>query len=347
MWFPPCFGIDIPPLGGHIIALYCVAIMYAILRYQFLDIQVVIRRSLVYSILVTLLTAGYFGLIYGVERIFRTTFGYQSIWLSVAAFALMALAFQPLKIWIQRLVDWVIFRVPQEELVKRVERLEQEAFQTEKLRVISTMAAGMAHEIKNPITSIQTFAEFIPEKQKDPEFLKKLHEVLSSETRRIQGIVQEVLDFAKPKAPQLKPVDLGRLISSTVDLLSSELLKRHIKWQVDCQHNGATLPADPNQLRQVLINLIQNAADAMPPGGSLTIATKTNDGYLELAISDTGQGIPKEALAKIFDPFFTTKENGTGLGLAMVHSIVKAHHGTIHADSQPGQGTTFTVRLPV
>ncbi|MBI3292712.1 MAG: hypothetical protein HYZ73_07905 [Elusimicrobia bacterium] len=355
MWFPPAFGVDIPPLGGHLVALYCVIVMYAIVRYRFLDIQLVIRRSLIYSILVTLLTVGYFGAIYLIEQFFQSHLGYRSTTISIAAFALMAFLFQPLKIAIQRLVDWLIFRAPHEELVKRMERLEQEASQAEKLRAVATLAAGMAHEIKNPLAALQTFAEFVPERHRDPAFAAKLHEILTTETRRIQEIVKDVLDFAKPKPPQLKPMEMAPLINSTLNLLSADLTKRRIRWNVECQDNlpangsvaGGAIQADADQIRQVLINLIQNAADAIPDGGALRVATQTHDGYLELTVSDNGQGIPKELLPKIFDPFVTTKEHGNGLGLAMVHSIIQAHHGTIHVDSQPGRGTTFTVRLPL
>jgi len=225
--------------------------------------------------------------------------------------------------------------------------LEEQALQAEKLKEISTLAAGMAHEIKNPLTAIKTFAEFIPEKQNDPTFLRKLHEVLTSETQRIQGVVQELLDFAKPKSPHLRPMDIGPLINSTTDFLSGDLLKHRIQWTVSCQHNGTTIQADPDQLRQVLINLIQNAADAMPNGGTLTLAIQANDDYLELTVTDTGEGIPKELLPKIFDPFVTTKPNGTGLGLAMVQTIVRAHHGSISASSTSTHGTTFTLRFPL
>ncbi len=346
-WFPLCFDIPIPPVGGPLIWLYCLFVAWAVFKYHLFDIHVVIRRSLVYSILITILTAGYFGLVYGIERIFQTAFGYKSVWVSLTAFALMALAFQPLKLWIQRWVDWLIFRAPQEEVAKRMERLEQDALQTEKLRAVSTLAAGMAHEIKNPLTAIKTFTEFIPEKQHDPQFLKQLHEVLSTEVKRVQEIVQEVLDFAKPKSPQLKPVDLGSLISSTINLLSGELSKHQIRWTVACQHNGATLNADPDQLRQVLINLIQNASDAMPQGGSLAVSTQSINGQLELKITDTGNGIPADLISRIFDPFVTTKSHGTGLGLAMVHNIIQAHRGTVHVDSHSGRGTTFTIRLPL
>lgn len=346
-WFPLCLNIPIPPVGGPLVWLYCLFVAWAVFKHHLFDIHVAIRRSLVYSILVTLLTAGYFGLVYAIEWAFRTTLGYQSIWLSLAAFALMALAFQPLKIWIQRLVDWLIFRVPQEELVKRMERLEEQALQAEKFKAVSTLAAGMAHEIKNPLTAIKTFAEFIPEKQHDPAFLKTLHEVLTREAKRLQEITQDLLHFAKPKPPKFQPIELGSLINSTVDLLSNDLLKNRVQWVINCQHNGLAIQVDSDQIRQVLINLIQNAADAMPNGGKLTISTQANNGCLELIVSDTGQGIPKELLPKIFDPFVTTKDHGTGLGLAMVHSLIQAHRGTIHVDSPAGHGTTFTLRLPI
>jgi len=346
-WFPLCFNIPIHPFGGPFVWLYCILVAWAVFKHHFLNIHVVIRKSLIYSILVTLLTAGYFGLVYGIERIFQTALGYMSVWTSLSAFALMALLFQPLKVGIQRLVDWLIFRVPQEELVKRVERLEGEALQTEKFKAVATLAAGMAHEIKNPLTAIKAFAESIPEYQNDPEFLKDLHRILTEQVRHIQGIVQDVLDFAKPKPPQIEPVDLGALISSTVNFLSGNLLKNRIRWTVNCQHNGDTLQADADQLRQVLINLIQNAGDAMPEGGKLTIATQTNRDHLEITVSDTGKGIRKDLLSKIFDPYVTTKEHGNGLGLAMVQSIIRAHRGSIRAESTPGRGTTFTVRLPI
>lgn len=345
-WFLPAFGIDIPPLGAHLISLYCIIVAYAIVRYRFLDIQVVIRRSLVYSLLVTLLTVGYFVLVNGMERLFQSTFGYRSVWVSLSAFALTALLFQPLKLWIQRWVDWLLFRMPQEELVKHVEHLEQQALLADKLKTISTLAAGMAHEIKNPLTALQTFAEFIPEKQSDPAFLKKLQEVMAAETRRIQGIVQELLDFAKPKPPQLKEVNPSSLIASTVDFLSGDLLKHHIRWALNCRHDGATIQADPDQLRQVLINLIQNAIEAMPNGGTLTVATNRLNDHLQIAVSDTGQGISRDLLTRIFDPFVTTKSRGTGLGLAMVQTILQSHRGIIYAASSP-RGTTFTVRLPL
>jgi hypothetical protein len=147
------YGMYLPlvqPFANYGCAIAWAMIAYDVFAYGLFDIRPVLRRSLVYSVLVTLLTVGYFGLVYAVERIFQMTLGYHSIGVSVAAFALMALAFQPLKVGIQRLVDWLLFRKPHEELVKRMERLEQEVRQADKLKAVSTLAAGMAHEIKNP-----------------------------------------------------------------------------------------------------------------------------------------------------------------------------------------------------
>jgi signal transduction histidine kinase len=343
-------GIQIPvlqPFGLYSVPAYILLVAYMIIQFRLFDIEVVIRKSLVYSLLVTLMTVGYFGMVYGIEQTFKTTLGYKSFWISLASFALMAFLFQPIKVAVQRMVDWLVFRSSQEHLVKKLERLEEQAFQAEKFKAVSTLAAGMAHEIKNPLTTLKTFTEYIPEKRNDPEFLQKLHEVYTAEINRIQTIVKDLLEFSKPRPPELKPVDIGPLIVSTVNLLSSDLLKRRIQWTIDCRHNGSTLQADVGQLRQVLINLIQNAADAMPAGGQLTIATQSVNSHLKLTVSDTGSGIPPALLPKIFDPFVTTKPDGNGLGLAVVYSIIQAHHGSVRADSQPNHGTTFTVTLPL
>ena len=341
------YNIPIPPVGNILISAYVATIAYAILQHQLMDINVVIRKSFVYSLLITLLTTGYFGLAYLMEQLLQGTFGYQNLWFSLGSFSLMALIFQPLKTSLQKTVDWLVFRAPQEQILHRMERLEEQALQAEKFKAVSTLAAGMAHEIKNPLTALRTFAEFLPEKHRDPEFAAQCHQIFMQETGRIQEIVWDVLTFAKPRAPKPEPVDLSRLIDSTVNLLSGHLIHRKIRWLIDCRHNGTSSYADPDQLRQVLINLIQNAADAMPNGGELKIATQAVNSHVELAVSDTGHGIPPALLPKIFDPFVTTKQDGNGLGLAMVYSILQAHHGSIRADSVPNRGTTFTVSLPL
>ncbi len=343
----PIFGIDLYPWGTYAIPVYTVIMTYGILQYRLFDISVVIRRSLVYSILVTLLTVGYFGLIYGIEQTFQITFGYQSTWLSLAAFALMALLFQPLKIGIQRLVDWLIFRTPQHELVRRLEKLEGEARKTEKLKAVTTLAAGLCHELRNPLQTIRTHAEFLPERYDDPAFRKRCTEVMQTEIGRIDEFLKQLMEFAKPKSPAFRPVEPHKVLDSTLDLLGNEFLKRRIRLDRQYQANGAHLHGDPDQLRQVILNLIVNALEAIGQEGTVFVKTNQENGWFTLEVADTGPGIDPKILPKLFEPFITTKPEGNGLGLSIVHSIVREHQGRISVQSHPEQNTIFTVTLPI
>ena len=342
-------GFYIPylnPFGIYCVPLYSIAMTYAVLHHRLFEVNLIIRKSLVYSILVTLLTAGYFGLVYGIERFFQLTFGYQSRWLSLTAFALMALLFQPLKIGIQRLVDWLIFRAPQHELVKRLEKLEQEARKNEKLKAVTTLAAGLCHELRNPLQTIRTHAEFLPERYNDPEFRKRCTEVMQTEISRIDEFLRQLMEFAKPKQAAFRQVEPHKILDSTLDLLSNEFMKRRVQLDKDYQANGLRLEADPDQLRQVVLNLIMNALEAIGQNGRVTVRTGQENSWFTLKISDTGPGISPEILPKLFEPFITTKPEGNGLGLSIVHSIVREHRGTISVQNQQEQGTTFIVKIP-
>ena len=334
------------PFGLYGVPLYIGLLAYAIIQYQFLDNRIVVRKSLVYSLLVRFLTVGYFGLIYGIERLFQTTFGYQSTWLSLAAFALMALVFQPLKIGIQRMVDRLFFRAPHEELVKRMERLEREVREADKLKAISLLATGMAHEIKNPLASIKTFSEYLPRKYDDPSFREKFARIVTQELDKINVLVQQLLEFAKPRPLQRAPTRVSQLLDDTLALLDDQLVKRGI--DVTRSYAPADHAAvDSNQMRQVFLNLLLNSLEAMERPGSITVETIATNGHLEAVITDTGPGIDRKDLPHVFDPFHTTKPFGTGLGLSVAHRIVRDHGGRISIDSEPGLGTTVRVRLPL
>lgn len=345
--FPLVFDIQIPPIGFLLVWLYTALTTYAMLRHQLWDINVVIRRSIVYSLLITVLTIGYFGLAYSAERVFQMAFGYRSFWISLAAFASMALIFQPLKIGIQRVVDLLMFRAPQHAVAKRLEVLEQKVREGEQYKAVATMAAEIAHEMKNPLTAMQTFVEFLPERHDDTQFRQRFHEVVSSEIRRLRQVAQGLLDFAKPQIPRMAVVDIKGVVEDVLALTKPMLLKRAIEVQTAYAHNGATLVGDAMHLRQVFLNLIRNADQAMPPGGALTIHTASQNGWLEVRVTDTGCGIHSRHLQHLFEPFFSKKPDGTGLGLAIVQGIVREHRGTIGVESAPGRGTTVTVRLPI
>ena len=335
------------PFGLYAFPLYIGLLTYAVVQHQFFDIHVVVRKSLVYSLLVTLLTAGYFGLVYGIERICQSAFGYTSVWVSLAAFAVMALVFQPLKVGIQRLVDWVVFRAPQQGLARRLEALEREVQGADKARAVSRLAAGIAHEIKNPLTALRTYLEFLPERGSDAGFRAQFQQVVGQEMARLQQLARSLVEFARPATTQRTPLDLRAVLDQVVALTKPDLLKDSIVLESRYGHNGATLVGDAGQLSQVFLNLILNARDAMATGGTLTVTTRSVSGALEVVIADTGQGIAPADLPHLFEPFFTRKPTGTGLGLSIVQQILQDHGGTIAVASRPGAGTTFTVRLPL
>ncbi|MBI3291442.1 MAG: hypothetical protein HYZ73_01330 [Elusimicrobia bacterium] len=323
------------PFGLYVFIIYIAMLTYAVLQYQFFDIHIVIRRSLVYSLLVSFLTIGYFALVYGIERLFQTTFGYQSIWLSLAAFALMALLFQPLKVGIQRLVDWLIFRSPHEELVKRMEKLEEQVLQAEKLKAVATLAAGVSHELKNPLQLVKTYGELLPENYDDPQFRKRCSEVINTEVGRMTELVRQLMYFARPKQAALQEAEAHSVLEGTLDSLKEQFSEKGAALEKKYGADGARVQVDSDQLRQVFWNLTMNALQAKEKGVRIVIKTWQEDGLFAFEISDNGPGIDPSILPKLFEPFVTTKPNGTGLGLSIVHSIVKEHRGEISVKSKP------------
>ncbi len=342
------YGVRIPmlhPFGLYMVPVHVFVVTYAIVQFRLFDIHVVIRRSLVYSVLITMLTIGYFGFVHAIEGVFQHTLGYHSMGVGLLAFALMAIVFQPLKMGVQRLVDWLLFRAPQEDLMRRVERLEQETQQTEKLKAIATLAAGMAHEIKNPLSSIKTFAEYLPEKYDDPEFRVKFARIVRQEVQRMNGLLQQLLEFAKPTPPARRPMRLAPVIDETVEFLHGTFVQKQVQIVRAYSPHDCIL-GDPRQLKQVFLNVLLNSLDAMEPNGCITVTTVAEHGYLDVIVADTGRGIDPQDLTRVFEPFYTTKLSGTGLGLSVVHTIMREHGAAITIDSALGRGTTVHLRFP-
>ncbi len=208
------------------------------------------------------------------------------------------------------------------------------------------LAMGLAHEIRNPLTGIKTYTEFLEEKYDDPEFRKDIVRIVPAEVARITRIVQSLSDFAKPPLLKLQAVDIQQVLLDTVSLLSNECLKRDVHVTKQFDPEPVFLTADPAALKQAFLNLCLNALDAMDKGGTLSVSSQLEETVAVIRISDTGSGIQQEHLATLFDPFFTTKQGGMGLGLAVVKQIVNQHLGVITVDSNVGYGTTFEIRLP-
>ncbi|MEO0108529.1 MAG: ATP-binding protein, partial [candidate division WOR-3 bacterium] len=243
-------------------------------------------------------------------------------------------------------------------LVQRIRRsdlqLEQkrkELSQSEKLASVGRLAAGIAHEINNPINSIQNCASLmlgrISKGQYDPDYFSRFLTSIEKECRRTARTIRDFLDFSRETEPMLAQLDLNTVLEETLVLLEPEATQQGVKIvrQFETRHPPVAL-ADREQLKQVFRNIILNALQAMPNGGRLALTTRRHGSSAEVAIGDTGTGIDPANLDRIFDPFFTTKPGGSGLGLSVVYGIIDRHNGAIAVESKPGQGTTFTIRLP-
>ena len=228
-------------------------------------------------------------------------------------------------------------------------RLELQLIQSEKMAAIGQLAAGIAHEIRNPLgiilSALYDLAELI--RAPEPEVEEDLR-IARAEIERAQEIIDSLLEFSREGPAELGPVDLNDLVGRTLKLMGQYLRKHRIEAAVELAPHG-WCRANENALRQVLLNLVTNAVQAMPAGGELRLRTEAKPGRrVALHVSDTGAGIPPERLSRIFEPFFTTKPpgEGTGLGLSVVHSVVRSVGGTIEVASEPGRGTTFSIELP-
>ncbi len=239
--------------------------------------------------------------------------------------------------------------------------LQRQLLQSQKLESIGTLASGIAHDINNILTIILGYASLLSSHRTDRERFQKDVDVIMDSVRRGAGLVQQILLFARKTESHIEPIDVNRVVGDLARVLK-ETFPRTIVIRTELEAGLPSITLDPNHLHQALLNLCVNARDAMPAGGTLTMATAIVDGttvarrfgrgreerYVCLSVRDTGEGMPDKVRARIFDPFFTTKEKGkgTGLGLAVVFGIVESHQGFIEVQSEPGQGSTFDLYFP-
>jgi PAS domain S-box-containing protein len=239
-----------------------------------------------------------------------------------------------------------------EDITDRV-ALERSARQTEKMAAVGTLAAGVAHELNNPIGIISSRTELMlldAESREMPGELREDLEVLRRHAQRITHIVQGLLSFARPAPVAFGPVDLNWVVEETLLLAEKQIVKEGVTITRRLSPGLSPLWGNANALQQVVMNLVTNARDALHGRGEIVIETACVAGppeVLRLTVRDTGSGITPETLTKIFDPFFTTKSNGTGLGLSITYGIVRDHHGTIDVQSEPGRGTAFALTFPL
>jgi len=340
------FGIDIYPWYVISIAVYPFIFVYAIVKHHLMDVNIVFKKGLVYSTLVAVITAGYLALIMGIGKIFQGLVGYQSFVINLLAVFIIGMLFNPLRDWIQHFLDKRFFQGTLESLAQERQRLQQELFHKEKLAYVGQLASSVVHEIKSPLTAIKTYVEHVPEKYADEGFRKKFQHLVPKEIDRINRVVEQLLDLAKPKNLDFNRFDLISVIESTFSLLEEHFKFKKIRVKREYSTDELLINGDEEHLRQVFLNLFLNAVQAMKDGGEMSISVDCFPESARINVKDTGEGIPKNNLEKIFTPFHTTKKDGIGLGMSITKEIIELHKGSIHAESRVGEGTTFIIELP-
>ena len=244
-----------------------------------------------------------------------------------------------------------VHRSLHEFLRRQRERDSERASQlarVDQLASLGQLAAGLAHEIKNPLAGIQGALELLRDETAEGE-TKRLYGEMLSELQRVNGILMRLLESGRPAPLRLARTDLGRLLNDTAELMSAALRRKRVVLRSSAAEGLPEVQIDPAKFRQVLVNLMQNAAEAMGErGGTVSVRASfyPQEAAVVVAVEDDGPGIPPEHLPNLFEPFFTTKFTGTGLGLAISKSLIEQHGGRIEVNSEPGRGTTFLLFLP-
>jgi signal transduction histidine kinase len=234
------------------------------------------------------------------------------------------------------------------ELLARAVGVERSLAHAEKLAAVGELAARVAHEIRNPVTAARSLAQQLVREPVTPDSAESAALILG-ELERVERRVASLLRFARREDLRLEPVDVGELAHATLASFRTRLAAADVDLDLDA-HSGVIATADREQLRQVLVNLVENALDALADADGprrLAVAVGSVNGSAVVRVSDSGPGVPADALARLFEPFFSLKPTGTGLGLAIVRRTVEAHGGEIRARSSPGAGATFEVTLPL
>jgi signal transduction histidine kinase len=239
------------------------------------------------------------------------------------------------------------------QLYENLKNTKKVMLRADRLASLGTLAAGLAHEIRNPLVAIKTFTQLLPERFDDEEFRNYFTSVAAGEIDRISTLITELLEFSRPSGPFFQQENLNGILDKMITLIKTEAKQKELEIETTLADDLPTVTVDKEQIKQVFINILLNAIQATPEKGTISIVTrkiaKTNGtpGFVQVEISDTGVGIPEEELDKIFTPFFTTRAKGSGLGLAITHQIIQEHEGTIDVRSAVHKGTTFSINLPI
>ena len=239
--------------------------------------------------------------------------------------------------------------VERKEAEEEKSTLQHQLIHADRLATIGQLAAGVAHELNEPLSSILGFAQLAKKCPDLPSPAVQDLEKIVTASLYAREVIKKLMVFARQMPPRKADVDLNEVVEDALYFMEAQCAKKDITVLRELAPDMPEITADPAQLKQILVNLVVNAVQAMPHGGALTVSTRSSGSSVQLGVGDTGTGMSEETLDKVFLPFFTTKDvhEGTGLGLAVVHGIVTSHGGSIDVESHPGQGTRFEIRLPL
>lgn len=333
----------INPFAGYLVPLFSLIIAYAILKHNLLDINIVFRKTLIYSLIISFLFTVSVLTLFILVQFFGGFFPQKTFWSTLFLVIILSLLFQPVYRRSTSLVDRMFFKGTLPKIYEELQR-------SEKLAVLGILASSLAHEIKNPLAPVKTYIQNLPKNLNNPQFIDKITKIIPEEVDKITDIINQLRDFANPPPLSFTRVNIHNIIDKRLNLLEQDLSAKNIVVERHYSPSLSEINADSIQLERVFLNLFLNAIDAYPGspnGGKIAIITEESGNQVIIKIQDTGVGISKEDLPHIFDPFYSKgKHKGTGLGLAITHQIIGEHKGVILVESTQGKGTTFTINLP-
>ncbi|MBS3763063.1 MAG: PAS domain S-box protein [Planctomycetes bacterium] len=234
-----------------------------------------------------------------------------------------------------------------EEANENLKRLQDELVQAAKMSSLGRLAAGVAHELNNPLGGIMLYSDLLLEDIPKGDTRRPTVEKIADQTSRCRSIVQDLLEFSRPAQAASRPVDINSLLEEAVNILEGQQVFHNVSSHWKLAEEIPSLTGDPDRLRQAFLNIVLNAVEAMEGKGELYLRTSVKDGKVTIEIQDSGCGLTEEQQEHLFEPFYTTKETGTGLGLPVTYGIIERHGGEIEAESEKGQGATFRISLPL
>jgi signal transduction histidine kinase len=271
---------------------------------------------------------------------YQTIFRFQ-IFVIVTSALVMSLLFLVL-IFVVKRGEGIIERRALERL-----KLKEQLSRSEHLSSLGEMVAGISHEIRNPLGIIRSSAELLKKKMDGFNVSSSIPNIIVEEASRLNNIITDFLNYAKPKSPHLVPCRVEEIFEKNIAFLASQIEEQDFLIERSYENDPPEIMGDSDMLYQAFLNILINAMQAMPGGGKIKVQSKVNANFVSLMIEDEGEGIPRDCLEKIWDPFFTTKEKGTGLGLKIVKNIIESHGGRINIDNMPKRGARVTLELPI